>query len=82
MLSAEAIIALVTLLVTCPPSILVVWKCFRGPQFTFTDIELGVRPTLPTLSPHYQYNTIILQFPSTTPMVSSRHIYHYSSALG
>lgn len=34
MLSIEAIIAIVTLLVTCPPSVLVVWNCFRGPQLS------------------------------------------------
>ncbi|KAE8382728.1 hypothetical protein BDV26DRAFT_253056 [Aspergillus bertholletiae] len=65
MLSVEAIIAIVTLLVTCPPSVLMVWRCVRGPQSNASsDIELGVRSTLPPpFPPHYQYNTLILQLP-------------------
>ncbi|KAK6813608.1 hypothetical protein RU639_010165 [Aspergillus parasiticus] len=67
MLSVEAIIAIVTLLVTCPPSILMLWNCFRRPQANSNkhDIELGELPTLlpPPFSPRDQYN-IVLQFVS------------------
>ncbi|KAK6823446.1 hypothetical protein RU639_006146 [Aspergillus parasiticus] len=49
MVSVEATIAIVTLLVTCPPSILVVWKCFSGrrSESRNSDIELATPPTLP-----------------------------------
>ncbi|KAE8323551.1 hypothetical protein BDV39DRAFT_181885 [Aspergillus sergii] len=66
MISVEAIIAIVALLVSCPPSILMIWKFFRRPRknpnanLEYGVIEYEVRPTLPPF-PYYQHNASIEQ---------------------
>ncbi|KAB8243860.1 hypothetical protein BDV35DRAFT_361462 [Aspergillus flavus] len=66
MISVEAIIAIVALLVSCPPSILMIWKYFRrprknhNPNLEYGVIEYEAHPTLPPF-PHYQHNASIEQ---------------------
>ncbi|KAF3029559.1 hypothetical protein E8E12_000198 [Didymella heteroderae] len=55
-LSVEAIVAIVTLFVACPPAFIIIWKLYRrhgsSNKRTDTAYELGVLPSASRQSPH------------------------------